>query len=164
MIILGIDPGSRKTGWGIIDHMGQQGRLVESGVVRLDANHPLPQRLVVLSESIDAILMRHAVSACAIEQVFMARNARSALVLGQARGALLCTIGRAGIPIHEYAATQIKQTVVGAGRAEKSQVQHMVGLLLGVRQTLGEDEADSLTAALTHAAAIGFNRRVAGLI
>lgn len=153
MIVLGIDPGSRRTGWGLIDHQGQASRHLASGTFRLGAERPLAERLCVLAEALDAVLERHRPEACAVEQIFTARNARSALVLGHARGVVLYGVARRGIAVHEYSASRVKQTVVGMGRANKTQVQQMVKVLLGYRGALAEDEADALALALTHGAA-----------
>ena len=152
MKILGIDPGSRFTGWGMVAHDRHASTHVASGMIRLPERQPLAERLVLLSDALRAVLARHTPDACSLEQIFTARNARSALVLGHARGVILCEVMRAGVPIHEYTPTQIKQAVVGHGRADKSQVQQMVALLLGRRPPPQEDEADALAAALAHAA------------
>jgi crossover junction endodeoxyribonuclease RuvC len=155
MLILGIDPGSRRTGWGVVQQQGNQCHHVASGTLTLDATAPLPERLLALTLGLERVLEQHRPDQCALEQVFSARYARSALVLGQARGAILATVARTGLPIYEYAPTQIKQAVVGAGRAEKDQVARMVAVLLGYRAPLAEDEADALAVALTHGAAQG---------
>jgi crossover junction endodeoxyribonuclease RuvC len=153
MMILGIDPGSRYTGWGLVRREQNRYRYHASGCLRLNPGHALPVRLLALSEGIEAVLNEHGPACCAVEQIFTARNARSALVLGQARGVILCAVARRGIPLHEYSASQVKQAVVGVGRAGKEQVQRMVGMLLGLRGAIQEDEADALAVALTHAAA-----------
>lgn len=153
MLILGIDPGSRHTGWGLLQRDNHQYRYLASGHLNLKASAPLSTRLVTLAEKLEALLAEYHPQACALEQIFTARNARSALVLGHARGVILCSVTRGGIPVHEYSPTQVKQAVVGAGRASKDQVQKMVGVLLGHQARFQEDEADALAVALTHAAA-----------
>ena len=154
MKILGIDPGSRFTGWGLLQREQNQYHYLASGTIRLNGDKPLSQRLLKLSEGIGALLAEHSPDQCAVEQIFSALNARSALVLGHARGVILCSIEQRHIPLHEYSATQVKQAVVGLGRAGKGQVQQMVGVLLGHRDArFQEDEADALAVALTHAAA-----------
>ena len=161
MRILGIDPGSRLTGWGLLQREGSRATWLASGTLRLDAARPLPERLLQLSTGIAALLDAHRPDACALEQIFTAKNARTALVLGHARGVIVCALAARGVPIHEYTPAQVKQAVVGAGRAGKAQVQQMVALLLGLRAgegpgarpALQEDEADALAVALTHAAA-----------
>ena len=157
MVILGIDPGSRFTGWGIVEHAGSRTTYRASGVFRLGSERPLADRLLTLSREMDAMLEAHQPEQCAIEQIFTARNARSALVLGHARGVILATLAARGVIIAEYSATQIKQSVVGKGRASKDQVQQMVAVLLGRREKMMEDEADALAVALTH----GVNRNLA---
>ena len=160
MIILGIDPGSRMTGWGLVDHSNSRSTYLASGTIRLGSGAPLPQRLVKLTESLEELLERYNPGDCAIEQIFTAKNARSALVLGHARGVILCAVARKGVNLQEYSATQVKQAVVGQGRAEKSQMQLMVGALLGRKEPLQEDEADALAVALTHAAFSNLARRI----
>lgn len=159
MRILGIDPGSRFTGWGLLDSEGSRATRLASGTLRLDARRPLAERLATLAEALEALLSEHHPAACALERIFTAKNARTALVLGHARGVILCALARQGIAVHEYTAGQVKQAVVGGGRATKPQVGQMVAVLLGLRGANGhaaplqEDEADALAIALTHAAA-----------
>lgn len=148
-MILGIDPGSVKTGFGIIDGEAGRGSYVTSGVIRLPPG-PLPERLRVLAAGIGELLACHGPSELAIEQVFMARSAGSALKLGQARGAAIVPCVSAGLRVSEYSARQIKQAVVGTGAADKLQVQHMVKTLLKLPATPQEDAADALAAALCH--------------
>jgi crossover junction endodeoxyribonuclease RuvC len=165
MRILGIDPGSRFTGWGLVEREGNRTHYLASGTLRLDPAQPLAQRLVQLSTGLERLLAEHRPDVCALEQIFTAKNARSALVLGHARGVILCALAARGLATHEYTPAQVKQAVVGQGRASKHQMQQMVALLLGRRGTAGgtasgsragllqEDEADALAVALTHAAA-----------
>ena len=129
-LILGIDPGSRKTGFGIINVDGGQHDYVTSGVIQLPIKQELPERIKVLVESIHEIISIHCPQQVAIEQVFMAKNAGSALKLGQARGAAIAACVADGVEVAEYSARQIKQAVVGTGAANKEQVQHMVKILL----------------------------------
>ncbi|MDH4248960.1 MAG: crossover junction endodeoxyribonuclease RuvC [Deltaproteobacteria bacterium] len=152
MRILGIDPGSRFTGWGLVEQVRNTPSYLASGTIRLKPDAPLAERLVVLARELEAVLETHRPETCALEQIFSARNARSALVLGHARGVILQTVATRSIPVMEYTATQVKQAVTGTGRAGKSQVQKMVSLLLSRREALQEDEADALAVALTHAA------------
>ena len=154
--ILGIDPGSQRTGVGIIDVDGA-GRAshVFHGKVDLiaddEAKENFPLRLKHLLEALGDILEAHRPDEVAIEKVFMARNPDSALKLGQARGAALCAVVMRDLPVHEYAAKEIKLAVVGTGGADKHQVQHMVGMLLGLTGKLQADAADALAVAITHA-------------
>ena len=122
--ILGIDPGSRKTGFGIVETNGKRTYYVTSGVIKLPVNEPLAARLKVLAESLDQIISEYQPSLAVIEQVFMAKSADSALKLGQARGAAMVVCALADLEVHEYATRQIKQAVVGTGGASKAQVQH----------------------------------------
>ena len=150
--ILGIDPGSQRTGVGIID-VDDAGKLThvfhEALVVAGEASFPL--RLKRIFDELGDIIAAHRPGECAIERVFMARNADSALKLGQARGAAICAAVSRGIMVHEYAATEVKQAVVGTGRGDKAQVQHMVGILLGLKGPLQADAADALAIAVAHA-------------
>ena len=154
MIILGLDPGSRVTGWGLIRQDGARSVYLASGAVRLDAKAGLPQRLAALTEALEELLRTHRPEVAALEQIFSAKSARSALVLGHARGALLATLARAALPVAEYTPAQVKQTVTGSGRADKQQVQRMVAILLNHRVQMTEDESDALAVALTHGAGL----------
>ena len=160
MMILGIDPGSRLTGWGLVEHSGNRSTHLASGTIRLGNGAALPQRLLTLTEGVERLLEQYDPRHCAIEQIFTAKNARSALVLGHARGVILCAMARRGVTLHEYSATQVKQAVVGVGRASKSQIQLMVGALLARKGAYQEDEADALAVALTHAVVSNLSRRI----
>lgn len=148
--ILGIDPGSRITGFGVID--AGEGRLtyVDCGVIPA-GDGPFAERLRLILEGLAAVIERHGPDEAAVEKVFVSRNAESALKLGQARGAAICAVVQAGLPVGEYAATRIKQAVVGRGAADKRQVQHMVCALLGLKKTVRADAADALAVAVCHA-------------
>lgn len=150
--ILGIDPGSQRTGVGIIDVDGA-GKLthVFHGALEVAGEASFPLRLKRIFDELGAIILAHRPGECGIERVFMARNADSALKLGQARGAAICAVVSQGIAVHEYAATEVKQAVVGSGRGDKTQVQHMVGILLGLKGPLQADAADALAIAVAHA-------------
>ena len=150
MIILGIDPGSRITGFGIIDNQASRIDYIDSGHIKVSGDS-LPQRLGFIFAAVDDVIRRHQAQQMSIENVFMARNADSALKLGQARGAAICAAHQAGLEIAEYAPREIKQSIVGSGAATKDQVQHMVKRLLGIRQDLQADEADGLAIAICHA-------------
>jgi crossover junction endodeoxyribonuclease RuvC len=153
MLILGIDPGSRITGWGLVRQEGPRALHVASGVLRLDERAALAERLADLGARLEALLRERRPDCAALEQIFSAKSARSALVLGHARGVLLATLALARLPIYEYTPAQIKQTVTGSGRADKGQVQRMVAVLLNHRAKMSEDESDALAVALTHGAA-----------
>lgn len=150
MRILGIDPGSRFTGWGVIEVDGPRQHWIASGRIAC-AEGSLPQRLHRILEELVWLIEQYCPDEAAIEEVFMRKNIASALVLGQARGAALCALAGAKLPIAEYAPAQIKSAIVGNGRAEKAQVQHMVRLLLKIREPLAADAADALAIALCHA-------------
>jgi len=147
--ILGIDPGSRLTGYGIVDAQGTHIKYVGCGSISASGDHA--DRLRQIFRAIQVLVSEHGPDEIAIERVFVHRNADSALKLGQARAAALCATFSAELPVHEYAARHIKKAVVGKGSAEKGQVQHMVRMLLGLREAPGPDAADALAAALCHA-------------
>ncbi len=148
-IILGIDPGSVKTGFGIIDTSARQPRYLTSGVIKLPSGE-LPPRLKVIFDAISQIVGEYQPDQCAVEQIFVAKSAGSALKLGQARGAAIVAAVNAGLPVAEYEARKVKQSVVGNGGATKDQVQHMVMTLLKLPACPQEDAADALAVALCH--------------
>lgn len=150
--ILGIDPGSQRTGIGIID-VGADGRSqhVYHAAINVLGNETFHQRLKQIFDEISSVVDMYAPAEVAIERVFMARNPDSALKLGQARGAAICAVVNKGLGLSEYAAKEVKQAVVGGGAADKAQVQHMVGVLLNIPGRLQADAADALAIALTHA-------------
>ncbi|WP_428355893.1 crossover junction endodeoxyribonuclease RuvC [Methyloprofundus sp.] len=148
--ILGIDPGSRLTGFGVIDTTATGYQYVASGCLRIKGDD-FPLRLKQIFAGISDIVEEHQPTEMAIEQVFMHKNADSALKLGQARGAAICAVQLFDIPVFEYAARQVKQAVVGKGSADKLQVQHMVKILLGITGELQIDASDALGISLCHA-------------
>lgn len=150
MIILGIDPGSRITGYGVIARKAGKLAYVASGCIRVKEGE-LAGRLDQIYRGVSEIIAEFSPQQFAIEQVFMARNPDSALKLGQARGAAIVAATQASLPVAEYSARQIKQAVVGKGSAEKTQVQHMVRHLLSLPGTPQADAADALAVALCHA-------------
>lgn len=161
--ILGIDPGLRVTGFGIVDMDGQQLRYVASGRVRGGERQPLPERLKLLLDGLDEVIRTHQPQVASVEQVFVNVNPQSTLLLGQARGTVICAAVSAGLPVAEYTALQVKQAVVGAGKAAKSQVAHMVGRLLALPVAPEGDAADALACAICHAhTANGFGGRTSG--
>ncbi len=155
MRILGVDPGSRRTGYGIIDVQGSRLVHVAHGVIAPTATAAFDSRLSGLFTELAAIIAQHGPKEAAIEDVFMAKNAASALKLGQARGALIVACAQAGLHVTPYSPTAVKQALVGFGRAEKQQVQHMVGLLIKPPCALQEDAADALAVAICHAHTAG---------
>lgn len=150
--ILGIDPGSQRTGVGIVDvdGAGRISHVHHQPIVLLDAAD-FPARLKLLLDALDGLIARFAPQEVAIEKVFMARNPDSALKLGQARGAAMCAAVLRGLSVHEYAAKEVKLAVVGKGGADKKQVQYMMGLMLNLPGKIQADAADALAVAVTHA-------------
>lgn len=148
--ILGIDPGSRITGYGLIDSDGRHSRHVASGCIQA-FELPWPQRLGRIFQGVLEVVNRHGPMEIAVEQVFFARDPGAALKLGQARGAAICAALSAGVPVYEYSPRAVKQAVVGGGGAEKTQVEHMVRILLNLREGLQADQADALAVAICHA-------------
>jgi crossover junction endodeoxyribonuclease RuvC len=150
--ILGIDPGSQRTGIGIIDvDATGKARHVHHAALQLLDNETFHLRLKQIFDELDTLIQLWKPDEVAIEKVFMARNPDSALKLGQARGAAICAVVTRGLVLTEYAAKEIKLAVVGSGGAEKTQIQHMVRVLLGLTGKLQADAADALAIALTHA-------------
>ncbi len=145
MRIIGLDPGSRITGVGIID--GE--RLVHAESLRL-GDGPMPERLGAIFTRVQALIEQFRPDFGAVETVFMSRNAQAAIKLGQARGAAVCALVAGGLEVHEYAPRAIKQAIVGRGGAGKEQVQHMTRILLKLTETPAEDAADALAVALCH--------------
>lgn len=149
--LLGIDPGSRVTGYGILDTDGQQSRHVASGVIKPLHAGEGAARLEVIYNEIGALIAEFTPAEMAIERVFVSRNADSALKLGQARAAAICATFGTDMPVYEYAAREVKQAIVGKGNAEKEQIQHMVRVLLSLDEQLPMDASDALGVALCHA-------------
>jgi len=147
--ILGIDPGSRLTGFGVIDVSGRQLSYVTSGCIRTSRGE-LPQRIAEIVAGISEVLEEFQPDEMAIEKVFMSRNADSALKLGQARGAAISAVVMRNLPVFEYSATQIKKAIVGRGHADKTQVQYMVRSMLALPASPQEDAADALACSLCH--------------
>ncbi len=149
--VLGVDPGSRTTGYGVIEVLGRRFSHVASGALHLGADRPLASRLLSLFECLAGVIRDHQPAIVSIEDVFYAQNVRSAITLGHARGAALVAAAHAGLPVRAYAAAEIKMAVVGSGRAEKAQVQEMVRAILGLVRRPAPDAADALAAAICHA-------------
>ncbi|SAK77540.1 Holliday junction resolvase [Caballeronia calidae] len=150
MRILGIDPGLRVTGFGIIDKTGHTLNYVTSGVIKT-AEADLPSRLNTIFSGISTLIAQHNPDQAAIEKVFVNVNPQSTLLLGQARGAAICGLVASGVPVAEYTALQLKQAVVGYGRATKEQMQQMVVRLLSLSGVPSTDAADALGMAICHA-------------
>ena len=150
MIILGIDPGLRITGFGVIQQTGNKLRYVSSGCVK-SGQGELAARLKAILEGLAEVIAAHRPEQVAIEKVFVNVNPQSTLALGQARGSAICAAVIAGLPVAEYTALQVKQAVVGKGHAKKEQVQHMVKRLLALPGNPSPDAADALACAICHA-------------
>jgi len=148
--ILGIDPGSRITGFGVIESNGSKTRYLASGCIRTEGED-LPPRLKTIFEGVRALVLEYRPGEVAIEKVFVNVNPQSTLLLGQARGAAICALVSNALSVAEYSPTQLKQAVVGTGRATKAQVQDMVSRLLALPGLPGTDAADALGVAICHA-------------
>src|SRR3954469_11096146 len=151
MIILGIDPGLRTTGFGVIEKQGNRLRYIASGTIKTGSEGALPPRLKVILRSVGEIVATYRPACAAIEKVFVNVNPQSTLLLGQARGAAICALVHSELDVAEYTALQVKQAVVGTGRAAKEQVQDMVARLLILPGLPGSDAADALGVAICHA-------------
>ena len=149
-IILGIDPGSRVTGYGLINAVGNKLEYVGCGCIRTQTQD-FPQRLQIIHAELVKVIEQFSPQQSAVEEVFMGRNASAALKLGQARGAAMVACLSNELPLAEYSARKVKQAVVGNGAADKAQVQHMVKALLRISDNIEEDAADALAVAICHA-------------
>jgi crossover junction endodeoxyribonuclease RuvC len=151
MIILGLDPGLQKTGWGIIKSEGHALKFVSCGLVQTNPADSLAKRLAHLHQEILSVLNLYKPDQAAVEETFVNKNPASALKLGQARGVVLATPAIYGLDVAEYAANTVKKSVVGSGHAEKQQIGAMIRMLLPGCGQIGVDEADALAVAITHA-------------
>ena len=149
--IIGIDPGSRVTGYGVIEKNGSYLGFVTCGTIRTDREKEFSHRLLVIYEGLSEVIKLQRPEAAAVEDLFVAHNPRSALKLGQARGAAVVAAMKQGLPVHDYSARMIKQAVAGYGQAQKQQVQHMVRALLDLSGMPSSDAADALAVAICHA-------------
>ncbi len=162
MRILGIDPGLRTTGYGVIEASGSALAYVASGAVRIPTGDELPIRLKAILDGLAEVIATYRPDIAVIEKVFVNTNPQSTLLLGQARGAAICALVTANLPVSEYTALQIKQAVAGHGKAQKSAVQEMVRRLLKLSGTPGTDSADALAAAICHTNHIGVQHAAGG--
>lgn len=156
--ILGLDPGSRFTGYGLVEKEASRITLVEFGRIELGSSPALADRFADLHTRITGLMNRLQPQAVALEALFHGPNVRSLIVLAQARGALLAAIGLAGLPLREYSPSEIKSAVAGSGRADKDQVAKMVRLILGIRGPLAVDAADALAAAICFGSRLALER------
>ena len=157
--ILGIDPGSLSTGYAVIESDGNTSRYIASGQIKV-SSLPSIERLANIYDSINAVAKTHRPSTMVIENVFMSKNADSALKLGQARGVAICAGVKSGLSVHEYSARFVKKTITGNGAADKRQVKYMACRLLGIAEREQNDESDALAIALCHAFAMSLKRSI----
>lgn len=163
MRVLGIDCGSENTGYGVIDSDGHRHRIVAAGTIRTSPKEPFGPRLSAIAAGLREVIRSYTPDAAAVEEVFRAANTKSALKLAQVRGVALLVVAEAGVDCGEYSALTVKQSVVGYGRAEKSQVQFMVRSLLGAETPVGlPDACDALAVAICHATTSGAGRPKSG--
>lgn len=163
MIVIGIDPGTRATGYGVVATGGDAVSLLECGVIRTDASARLEHRLRTIYEGLNEVFARHAADVVAVERVFHGKNARTSLVLGHARGAVLLAATLKDLRVEEYSATEIKNAITGTGRASKEQIQFMVQRLLRLKKPpTPADAADGVAVALCHCNAHAFSSRLGG--
>jgi crossover junction endodeoxyribonuclease RuvC len=159
MRVLGIDPGSRITGYGLVEQAGSRLVHVDNGAIFTDSAIDFPGRLKQIFDGLTRVIAEYRPDQVAIENIFFSTNAQSALKLGQARGAAIVAAVHAGLPVAEYSALQVKQAVVGRGRAEKGQVQKMLKALLGLPETAQADASDALAVAICHINSYGLTRK-----
>jgi crossover junction endodeoxyribonuclease RuvC len=157
MRVLGIDPGSRITGYGIIDSVGNRLLHVDNGAIFTDVKKEFPMRLQTIYRELTEIIARYQPETMAVENIFFGKSVQSALKLGQARGAAIVAGVNAGLPVFEYSALQVKQAVVGHGKSAKVQVQQMLKALLNLPEIAQEDASDALAVAVCHAHSRGMN-------
>ena len=151
IVTVGIDPGSRITGYGVVEQRGRDILYIDSGVVRNKSSSSRPERLHMIKKALDDVLRRHSPVALAVEQIFMAKNPKSTLALGEVRGVVLLAAAEVGVPVYEYSPREVKSSVVGKGAATKGQVAAMIQRLLEVGHTPEtEDETDALAVAFCH--------------
>ena len=164
MLVLGIDPGTRLCGWGIVARNGTRLTHVAHGVIRTDESAELSARLVQIERELVDVVTTYEPTQAGIEWLFFAKNAQSAAKLGHARGVALLVCARAGLAIAEYAPAQVKRTVAGGGRADKNQVAQMIRVILGLPTPPPSDAADALAVAVTHLQSMVFSRTGSALV
>jgi len=150
MRVLGIDPGGRRTGWGVVQLEGTRLRYIGAGTVAVPEKLPLPKRLQIIHQALGQVVREHQPGAVAVEEIFFAKYANAALKLGHARGVALLVAAESELEVHEYPPAIVKRTVVGRGAADKVQVGRLVTALLGLKTPPEEDAADALAVAITH--------------
>lgn len=150
MIVLGIDPGTRKLGWGVVEREGNRIRHHAHGVIALNAELPIAERLVAIERGVDEVIARFGPEVGSVESLFFNKDAQAAAKLGHARGVVLCCLARAGVAVAEYAPARVKRTVAGGGQADKRQVALLVRAVLALPGLPPSDAADALALAITH--------------
>ena len=159
--VIGIDPGTRHLGWGVLTRTGTRIEHVAHGVIDTDLDGSLADRLVEIDTELERVIREHAPDVGAVETIFFSKNANSAAKLGHARGVILLRLARAGMPIHEYAPALVKRSVAGKGAADKKQVAMVMTAILRLPTSPRSDAADALAVALTHLHAANFQAMVA---
>jgi crossover junction endodeoxyribonuclease RuvC len=165
MLVLGVDPGTAITGYGLVRHApdGDQLEAVAYGAINTPSDWAMPERLQKIYRDLSALIHEHHPTEAAVEQLFFSRNVKTALAVGQARGVVLLALAEGGLPVHEYTPLEVKQSVVGYGRAEKAQVQELVKLLLRLDAVpQPDDAADALAVAICHVHSARMNSLLAG--
>jgi len=161
MIIIGVDPGFAITGYGVIEYKNNRFKTIDYGVITTDPKTDLPQRLCVINEKLQALLEHYKPDVMSVEELFFNTNIKTAIAVGHGRGVALLTSAKAGIPVFEYTPLQVKQAVVGYGRAKKEQVQYMVKIILSLDSIpKPDDAADALAVAICHAHCSGMGNRL----
>lgn len=151
-LTIGIDPGSRITGYGLVEQRGREILFIGSGIIRAGGSGPIAPRLLIIKRELDGVIERYRPAVLAVEDIFMAKNPKSMLTLGEVRGVVLLAAAEADMPIFEYSPREVKQSIVGTGAAHKSQVAAMVGRLMRLdHEPETEDETDALAVAFCHA-------------
>ncbi len=158
--IIGIDPGFGRTGWGVIEKAGNDWRAVDWGCIETVSSKPFIERLVELSQELRKIIKKFQPTRAAVEDLFFAANAKTAMQVGEARGVIILTLVEAGLPVDEFTPLQVKQAMTGYGRAEKFQVQKMAQMLLNIKKKImPDDAADALAVALTSGATLKMRKK-----
>ena len=157
MVVLGIDPGLATIGWAVVEKSGRENKIIDYGTITTPAGGKLPVRLLDISKALDILIDRFNPDAAAVEELFFNKNVKTALTVGHARGVILLSLAKRGLTLYEYTPLQVKQAVVGYGRADKNQVQQMVKMLLKLREIpKPDDAADAVAVALCHINSSGF--------
>lgn len=151
MVVLGIDPGLATIGWAVVEKLERTNKIIDYGTITTPAGRKLPDRLLTISQALDVLIDKYDPEVVAVEELFFNTNVKTAMIVSHARGVILLSIAKKGVPLYEYTPLQVKQAVVGYGRADKNQVQQMVKILLKLREIpKPDDAADAVAVALCH--------------